>query len=85
MVMTFALKKKKNLIDQNLKWYQKKWNRRQVLKNSEVKLVSDFEINLQKTTTSRRPYFMLEEKETKTKWICDMACPQENNVEKKRL
>ena len=81
--MTFALEKKKYLIDQNLKWYQEKWNRRQVSKNSEVKLVSDFEINLQKTTTSRRPYFMLEEKETKTKWILDMACPQENNVEKK--
>ena len=28
---------------------------------------------------------MLEEKQTKTIWICNMACPQENNVEKNRL
>ena len=28
---------------------------------------------------------MLEEKQTKTIWICDIACPQENNIEKKRL
>ena len=28
---------------------------------------------------------MLEEKQTKTIWICDMACPQENNMEKKIL
>ena len=28
---------------------------------------------------------MLEEKQTKTIWICDMACLQENNIEKKRL
>ena len=28
---------------------------------------------------------MLEEKQTKTIWICDMTCPQKNNIEKKRL
>ena len=28
---------------------------------------------------------MLQEKQTKTIWICDMACPQENNIEKNRL
>ena len=28
---------------------------------------------------------MLEENQTKTIWICDKACPQENNIEKKRL
>ena len=28
---------------------------------------------------------MVEEKQTKTIWICDMACLQENNIEKKRL
>ena len=28
---------------------------------------------------------MLEEKQTKTIWIYDMACPQESNIEKKRL
>ena len=38
-----------------------------------------------KTTASRRPDLMLEEKQTKILWICDMACPQQNNIEKKRL
>ena len=28
---------------------------------------------------------MLEENQTKTIWICDMTCPQKNNIEKKRL
>ena len=28
---------------------------------------------------------MPEEKRTKILWICDMACPQQNNIEKKRL
>ena len=26
---------------------------------------------------------MLEEKQTKTIWICDMTCPQENNIERR--
>ena len=45
----------------------------------------DFEFNLRKTTTPRRPDLILEEKEKKNIWICDMACPQENNIEKKRI
>ena len=53
--------------------------------DSEAKLLWDFEFNLQKTTTSRRPDLMLQEKQTKIIWICDMACPQENNIEKKRF
>ena len=55
------------------------------LENSQAQLVWDFEFNLRKTTTSRRPDLMLEEKQTKTIWTCDMVCPQENNIEKKRL
>ena len=27
---------------------------------------------------------MLEEKQQKNIWMCDMVCPQENNTEKKR-
>ena len=53
--------------------------------SSQAKLVWDIEFNLRKTTTSRRPDLMLEEKQTKNMWICDMASPQENNIEKKRL
>ena len=36
-------------------------------------------------TASRRPDWMLEKKQTKTIWICDMTLPQENDIEKKRL
>ena len=81
MVMAVAWAKEKNLLDQNVKWYRGKWERGHVLENSQAKLVWDFEFNLRKTTTSRRPDLILEEKQTKIIWICDMTCPQENNIE----
>ena len=56
-----------------------------VLENSQAKLVWGWEFNLRKTTTSRRPDLILEEKGKKNIWICDMACTQENNIEKKRI
>ena len=31
------------------------------------------------------PDLMPEEKQTKIMWIFDMACPQENSIEKRRL
>ena len=61
MVMAVAWAKEKNLLDQNVKWYQGKWKRRYVLKNSQAKLVRDFEFNLRKSTKSRRRDLMLEE------------------------
>ena len=85
MVMAVAWAKEQNLLDRNVKWYQEKWKRGHVLENFQAKLVWDFEFNLRKTTISRRPNLMLEEKQTKTIWICHMACPQENKIEKKRL
>ena len=36
-------------------------------------------------TTYRSPDLMLQEKQTKTIWICEMVHPQENNIEKKIL
>ena len=36
-------------------------------------------------TTYRSPDLILQEKQTKTIWICEMVRPQENNIEKKRL
>ena len=84
MVMAVAWAKEQNLLDQNVKWYQEKWKRRHVLENSQAKPVWDFEFSLQKTT-SRRPDLMLEQKQTKTIGIFDVTCPQENNIEKKRL
>ena len=42
-------------------------------------------VQIRKTATSRRPNLMLEEKQTKTMWLCDMACLQVDNIENKRL
>ena len=49
-----------------------------------MKLVWDFEFHLRKTTTARRPDLILELKTDKKIWICDMACPQQNNIGAKR-
>ena len=47
-------------------------------------IVMGFRIQLTKTTAARRPDLVLEDKEKKYIWMCDMACPQEINVEEKR-
>ena len=49
----------------------------------EAKLVWDFEFYLRKTTTARRPDLTVKDKESI--WICDMACPQQQNQKTKRL
>ena len=79
-----AWAKEQNLLSTNVKWYQEIWNRGHVLENSQATLVQDFKFDLRKAPTSRRPDLMLEEKQTKTIWICNMACLQQNNIEKKR-
>ena len=53
-----------------------------MIENNKAKFLWDFEFNLRKTTTSRRPDLILEEKKI---WICVMACPQQHNMETKRL
>ena len=45
----------------------------------------DFEFHLRKTTTSRRPDLILETKEDRNILICDMACPQQQNIDTKRM
>ena len=44
-----------------------------------------FEFDLRKTATARRPDLTLEDKAKKKIWICDMTCPQQRNIEAKRL
>ena len=56
-----------------------------MLENEKGKLVWDFEFHLRKTTMVRRPELTLEDKAKKEKWICDMACPQQWNIEAKML
>ena len=47
------------------------------------KLVWDFEFHLSKTKMARRPDLTLEYKAKKKIWICDMECPQQQNIEAK--
>ena len=63
-----------------MKWYKQKWCRGYVLENDHAKLVWDFEFSLRKTRTSRRHDLTLGDKEKKIVWVCDMVCPQENNI-----
>ena len=69
MVMAVAWAKGRNLLDQNVKWYQEKWKRGHVLENSQAKLLWDSEFILRKTTTSSGSYLMFEENQAKTIWI----------------
>ena len=80
MAMAVAWAKEQNLLDPTVKWYWERGNKGHILENSQAKLVWEFEFNLRKTT-SRRLDLMLEEKQTKTIWICHMPCLQEHNIE----
>ena len=84
MILAISSAKEFNLVEKDMKWYKRKWCRGYVLENDHAKLVWDFEFNLRKTTTSRRPDLTLEDKEKKISWICDKVCPQENIIVTKR-
>ena len=83
MVMAVAWAKEYHLVKKEVKWYKERWTRGHDLANALAKLVWDFEFNLWKVIAARRPDLILEDKEKKNIWICDMACPQEINVEEK--
>ena len=86
MILAVGWTKKYELITgENTVWYKERWERGTVLENGKTKLVWDFEFNLRKTNTSRRLDLILEDKESRKIWICDMACPQQQNIEAKRL
>ena len=55
------------------------------MENERGKLVRDFEYHLRQSKTARRPDLTLEDKAKKKIWICNMACPQQQNIEAKRL
>ena len=63
MVMAVAWAKEYHLVKKEVKWYKERWTRGHVLENARAKLVWDFEFNLQKMTTARRPDLILEDKE----------------------
>ena len=80
MILAISRAKEFNLVEKDMKWYKQKWCRGIPWRMT----MWDFEFNLRKTTTSRRLDLTLEVKQKKILWICDMACPQENNIVTKR-
>ena len=85
MILAVNWAKENDLLDDKTVWYKEKWERGKVLENQNAKLVWDFEFHLRKTTTARRPDLTLEDKRQKKVWICDMTCPQQRNIEEKRV
>ena len=85
MIMAVSWAKEYEVIGNEVMWYKERWERGAVLENERGKLVWDFEFNLRKTTTARRPDPILEDKEKKKIWICNMVCPQQQNTATKRL
>ena len=85
MIMAVNWAKEYKLVSDEMVWYKERWERGAVFENDKRKLVRDFELNLRKTTTARRPALILEDKEKKKIWICDMACPQQCNIKRKRI
>ena len=84
MILAVAWAKQQELMDQEAIWYQQKWDRGTLLENEKAKLVQDFEFHLQKATSVIRPDLLLGLKIDKKIWICNMACPQQNNIGAKR-
>ena len=85
MVMAVAWAKEYELVGGDVVSYKERWERGTVLQNERGNLVWDLEFHLRKTTTTRRPDLILENKTKKKIWICDMACPQQRNIEARRL
>ena len=83
--MAVAWAKEYELVSKDTVWYNERWERGTVMENDKGQLVWDFEFHLHKTTTARRPDLILEDKEKKKIWICDMACLQLRNIQAKRL
>ena len=85
MILAVAWVREHGLIGQDVVWYEQQWDRGTVFENERAKLVWDFEFHLRKTTTLKRPYLILETIEDRKILICDMACPQQQNIDMKRM
>ena len=81
MILAVAWAKENELIGEDTVWYKVST----VLENGKAKLVWAFQFNLRKTNTSRRPDFILEDKESKKIWIFYMACPQQQKHRSKTV
>ena len=85
MILVVAWGKEHELLGRDVIWYKQRWDRGTIFENDRAKLVWDFEFHLRKRTTSRRPDLILELKLERKIFICDMACPQQQNIDVQRL
>ena len=84
MILALAWANEHDLVGQDVVCYKERWEQGTVPENGKAKLIRDFQFHLRKTTTARRPDLILEGKKEKLIWVCDMACPQQHNLETKR-
>ena len=61
MILAVTWAKEYELIGADTIWYKERWERGMVLENDKAKLVWDFQFNLRKTETARRPDLILEQ------------------------
>ena len=61
-------------------WYKVKWEQGAVLENEHVNISWDFEYNMRKESTARRPDVTIEYKERKVIHLVDMALLSQKNV-----
>ena len=79
-ILMVAWRNENELMEQNQAWYKVKWGQGAVLKNGHVKISWDFEYNMRRESTARRPDVTIEYKKRKVIHLIDMACPSEKNV-----
>ena len=55
MIVAVTWAREHKLIGADRVWYKERWQRSMVLENDKAELVWDFQFNLRKTKTARRP------------------------------
>ena len=74
--LTTEWRRQEGIIGQEIVWYKEKWEQGKVID----KISWDFEFNLRKTETARRPDLVLEHRDDKKITVIDTACPNEKNI-----
>ena len=83
-ILMVAWCKKNELMERDEAWYKVKWGQGAVLENEHVNMSWDFEYNMRKELTARRPDVTIEFKERRVLHLVYMACPSEKNVLEKK-
>ena len=82
-LFAFEFGRRFNLIQEE-KWYKFNWENNRIIENGEWKVMWDFQYQGRKENINRRPDLTIENKIKRKIWLYDMACPMENNIEKKK-